>query len=76
VQLPRQVAFAVLVVNEPHWNIKANVLAREVLRAYFVSQKTPNNVTMPALSSSRAAESKAEKTQTRRGNPTTARAAH
>jgi cell division protein FtsI/penicillin-binding protein 2 len=37
----RQVAVAVLVVNEPTWNVKANVVAREVLRAYFASQKLP-----------------------------------
>jgi hypothetical protein len=38
---PRKVAFGVLVVNEPKWTIKANVLAREVLRAYFTEQKVP-----------------------------------
>jgi peptidoglycan glycosyltransferase len=31
----RQVAVAVLVVNGPTWQVKANVLARDVLRAYF-----------------------------------------
>lgn len=45
---PRQVSFGVLVVNDPQWSIKANVLAREVLRAYFASQNVPN-VTMPSL---------------------------
>jgi penicillin-binding protein A len=45
---PRQVAIGVLVVNQPTWTIKANILAREVLRAYFASQKVPN-VTTPAL---------------------------
>jgi penicillin-binding protein A len=45
---PRQVAIGVLVVNQPTWTIKANVLAREVLRAYFAQQKVPN-VTPPAL---------------------------
>ena len=45
---PRQVAIGVLVVNQPTWTIKANVLAREVLRAYFASQKVPN-VTAPPL---------------------------
>jgi len=44
---PRKVAFAVLVVNEPKWTIKANVLAREVLRAYFASQHIPG-VTAPS----------------------------
>jgi cell division protein FtsI/penicillin-binding protein 2 len=43
---PRKVAFGVLIVNEPKWTIKANVLAREVLRAYFASQKMPG-VTAP-----------------------------
>ncbi len=38
---PRKVAFGVLVVNEPKWTIKANVLAREVLRAYFAAQRVP-----------------------------------
>ena len=45
---PRQVAFAVLVVNGPKWIIKANVLAREMLRAYFASQKVPG-VTAPRV---------------------------
>lgn len=44
---PRQVAVAVLVVNEPTWTVKANVVAREVLRAYFASQKLPM-VTQPS----------------------------
>lgn len=35
----RQVAIAVLVVNRPTWHLKANVVAREVLRAYFAEQK-------------------------------------
>jgi cell division protein FtsI/penicillin-binding protein 2 len=34
----RQVAVAVLVVNGPSWQVKANVLARDVLRAYFASR--------------------------------------
>ncbi len=34
----RQVAVAALVVNGPSWQVKANVLARDVLRAYFASQ--------------------------------------
>jgi peptidoglycan glycosyltransferase len=34
----RQVAVAVLVVNGPSWQVKANVLARDVLRAYFAAQ--------------------------------------
>jgi penicillin-binding protein A len=34
----RRVAVAVLVVNGPSWQVKANVLARDVLRAYFAEQ--------------------------------------
>ncbi len=33
-----QVAIAVLVVNDPNWQVKANVMARDVLRAYFASR--------------------------------------
>jgi membrane peptidoglycan carboxypeptidase len=47
-QPPRQVAIGVLVVNNPTWAIKANLLAREVLRAYFAQQKVPN-VTAPQI---------------------------
>jgi hypothetical protein len=32
---------AVLVVNQPTWHVKANVLARELLRAYFTDAKSP-----------------------------------
>jgi membrane peptidoglycan carboxypeptidase len=35
----RTVAIAVLVVNDPTWRVKANVVAREMLQAYFASQK-------------------------------------
>ncbi len=45
---PRQVAIGVLVVNRAAWTIKANVLAREVLRAYLASQGVPS-VTTPAM---------------------------
>lgn len=45
---PRSVAIGVLVVNGPTWTIKANTLAREVLRAYFAKEKVPN-VTPPQL---------------------------
>lgn len=45
---PPQVAFGVLVVNGPTWNVKANVLAREVLRAYYAGQKVPG-VSPPQL---------------------------
>jgi cell division protein FtsI/penicillin-binding protein 2 len=44
----RQVAIGVLVVNDATWNTKANILAREVLRAYFAGQKAPN-VTPPSI---------------------------
>lgn len=43
----KQVAVAVLVVNRPAWHIKANVIAREMLRAYFAEQGIAH-VTMPA----------------------------
>lgn len=49
---PRQVAIAVLVVNDAHWTVKANVLARETLQAYFASQKLPG-VSMPKLDGGR-----------------------
>jgi penicillin-binding protein A len=42
----RQVAIAALVVNGPIWQVKANVLARELLRAYFASRGAPG-VTRP-----------------------------
>lgn len=58
VKPPRQVAIAVLVVNNATWSIKANVLAREVLRAYFAEQKVPN-VTAPQLRASDAHDRKA-----------------
>jgi len=53
----RQVAVAALVVNQPTWTIKANVLAREVLRAYFAEQKVPN-VTAPQLRVAEKSEDK------------------
>jgi len=43
----RQVAIAVLVVNGPAWQVKANVLARDVLRAYF-AQHGVQGVTRPS----------------------------
>ena len=46
----RQVAVAVLVVNGPAWQIKANVLARDVLRAYFASRGA-QGVTRPPITS-------------------------
>jgi peptidoglycan glycosyltransferase len=44
----RQVAVAVLVVNGPSWRVKANVVARELLQAYFASQKA-SGVSYPKL---------------------------
>ncbi len=46
-QIP-QVAIAVLVVNDPTWEIKANVLARDMLRAYFASRGVAK-VTKPGI---------------------------
>ncbi len=43
----RTVAIAVLVVNNPTWTVKANVIARDMMRAYFVQQNVPN-VTKPS----------------------------
>jgi cell division protein FtsI/penicillin-binding protein 2 len=45
----RQVAVAVLVVNGPAWQVKANVVARDVLRAYF-AQHDAAGVTRPSVS--------------------------
>jgi hypothetical protein len=42
------VAIAVLVVNGPAWRVKANVVARELLQAYFASQKA-QGVSYPKL---------------------------
>jgi len=46
----RQVAIAALVVNDPTWRVKANVVAREMLQAYFAEQKVPG-VSRPPVSS-------------------------
>lgn len=43
-----KVAIAALVVNDPVWKVKANVLAREALQAYFAQNGAPN-VAMPAI---------------------------
>jgi|HubBroStandDraft_6_1064221.scaffolds.fasta_scaffold26905_2 peptidoglycan glycosyltransferase len=45
-----EVAVAALVVNGPNWQLKANVLAREVLRAYFASRGVPG-ITRPNIES-------------------------
>jgi cell division protein FtsI/penicillin-binding protein 2 len=44
-----QIAIAVLVVNGPTWHVKANVIARDVLRDYF-AQRGATGVTRPSLS--------------------------
>ena len=49
----RQVAVAVLVVNGPTWQMKANTLARDVLRAYFASRGV-DRVTQPSSGERRA----------------------
>ena len=37
----KRTAIATLVVNDPVWKVKANVVAREVLQAYFALQGAP-----------------------------------
>lgn len=49
----KQVAVAVLVVNQPTWHVKANVLAREMLRAYFTDAKTPAPLPAPPANAKR-----------------------
>lgn len=44
----KQVAIATLIVNGPNWELKANVVAREALRAYF-AEKLAQGVTRPAV---------------------------
>jgi penicillin-binding protein A len=61
---PRKIAFGVLVVNDPKWTIKANVLAREVLRAYFAAQHIPG-VTAPQLSQPQPASSTSEQKESK-----------
>lgn len=53
------VAVAVLLVNGPVWRVKANVVAREVLRAYYAKQGAAG-VTAPSLTS--ASKNKVAKT--------------
>ncbi|MEO8796861.1 MAG: hypothetical protein ABI551_03175, partial [Polyangiaceae bacterium] len=45
----KQVAIAVLVVNRPQWHIKANVIAREMLRSYFAEQGVAHVTTPTAI---------------------------
>jgi peptidoglycan glycosyltransferase len=42
-----KVAIATLVINDPVWKVKANVLAREVLQSYFHEIGTPGVVAPP-----------------------------
>jgi hypothetical protein len=42
------VAVAALVVNGPMWQVKANVIARDTLRAYFAEQGA-EGVTRPSV---------------------------
>jgi len=44
----KPVVVAALVVNDPVWSVKANVVAREMLRAYFAQQNV-EHVTAPAV---------------------------
>jgi len=41
------IAIAVLAVNDPVWKVKANVIGREVLQAYFAAQGAQGVVTPP-----------------------------
>jgi penicillin-binding protein A len=61
----RQVAVAVLVVNKPAWRVKANVIAREMLRAHFAAQNV-HGVSRPLLAfeSSSAAHTQKHETST------------
>ena len=43
----RSVSVAVLIVNQPTWQVKANVIAREMLRAHFAAENAPR-VTKPS----------------------------
>ena len=65
---PRQVSIGVLVVNQPTWTIKANVLAREVLRAYFAGQKVPNVTTPPLRDPSQPSTTPGTKQRRQRGS--------
>ncbi len=44
----RQVAIAVLVVNQATWTVKANTVARDMLRSFFAGQKVPG-VSSPSM---------------------------
>ncbi len=45
----KPVAIAVLVVNLPTWQVKANVVAREMMHAYFAEQKVPGLLRPPRI---------------------------
>jgi len=53
----RQVAIATLVVNGPVWKVKANVVAREMLRGFFATENAPN-VTFPEVHATQVARRK------------------
>lgn len=53
------VAIAALVVNGPVWRVKANVVAREVLRAYYAKQGAAG-VKAPSLTTKKSEESVAK----------------
>ena len=46
----RSVSVAVLIINQPNWQVKANVIARDMLRAYFAAENAPR-VTKPSPTS-------------------------
>jgi cell division protein FtsI/penicillin-binding protein 2 len=55
------VAIAVLAVNGANWKVKANTVAREVLRAYFAGQDVPG-VTAPTAGKAKATKNVAAAT--------------
>ncbi len=55
----RQVAVAALVVNGPVWKVKANVVAREMLRGYFATENA-QGVTFPEIHATQVARRKAK----------------
>ena len=65
---PRQVSIGVLVVNNATWTVKANVLPREVLRAYFAAQKVPNVTSPPLRDPSQPSTTPATKQRRHRGS--------
>lgn len=55
----RQVAIATLVVNGPVWKVKANVVAREMLRGFFATENV-QGVTFPEVHPAQVARHKAK----------------